>query len=593
MSSTVAQPTAPDAARRSAASVRLRSHSPELVLALAMLGATALILYLTRGFTFYYDEWNFIVNRQAFTLDALLYPHNEHNVLVPVLVFKGLWELVGLGNYWAFRGVVVVFHLLCVGLVYVIARRRVGPVPALAPAILLLFLGTAWEVILWPFEIQFLIPAAAGVGALLALERRDLRGDFAAGGLLLVSFFSGSLGIPVAAGASVEILFGSGRVTRLLRVVALPSALYALWLQHYDPYRHQYGSLSSVPKFALEQLGASIAAIGGLHYRSIRVLALVLALALTALVVERFVRRRADPGRLAALATMALAYWGALALYRPWVAQQQPSRYLYAGAVFVLLIAVEIARGSRLGSKGVAALGALVLVAVAFNIGELRAGSHKLRTYSEFVAPGLGALELARGTVDPLFHPEPTRAPDIYADGYFRAVDRFGSPADTPDQILRRPEAAREAADVVLVQALRLRLRSGRLRPTSARAPAVTQVEAGTVRQRKSCIEFRPRARPGSLEVLLPTSGLTVKTAPGSPVLLYLRRFGEGYVAPGKAPAEPLFVGREAFGRGLLRSQPMRLRGGHTGVLQIPADRAAQRWHARIAADQPTVVCEH
>ena len=46
---------------------------------------------------------------------------------------------------------------------------------------------------------------------------------------------------------------------------------------------------------------------------------------------------------------MALAYWGALALYRPWVLEQQPSRFLYAGAVFVLLIAVELVRDVRLG----------------------------------------------------------------------------------------------------------------------------------------------------------------------------------------------------------------------------------------------------
>ena len=75
------------------------------------------------GFTFYYDEWNFLINRQEFTADALLRPHNEHNVMVAVLLFKGLWELVGLDHYLAFRLLVVALHLLCGGMLYVYARR--------------------------------------------------------------------------------------------------------------------------------------------------------------------------------------------------------------------------------------------------------------------------------------------------------------------------------------------------------------------------------------------------------------------------------------------------------------------------------------
>jgi hypothetical protein len=183
----------------------------------------------------------------------------------------------------------------------VVARRRVGPVLALAPALLLLFLGTAWEVILWPFEIQFLIPAAAGLGVLLALERGDLRGDLAAGGLLVLAFGSGSTGVPIAAGASVEILLQRGRVARLLRVVAPPVALYVIWLYEYDPYRHQYGSIGSVPKFAAEQLGSVLAGLAGFRYGTVRT---------PALVAFQLVRRREGRPRLAALAAMALTYWG-------------------------------------------------------------------------------------------------------------------------------------------------------------------------------------------------------------------------------------------------------------------------------------------
>jgi hypothetical protein len=591
VSSTVPRVEAPKSRDRAPAPPRAELPWPTLALALAMAVAAAGVLHLTRGFTFYYDEWNFIVNRQDFTADALFLPHNEHMVLVPVLAFKGLWELAGLDNYWVFRLVVVGLHLLCAVLVYLLARRRLGDVLALAPAVVLLFLGTAWEVILWPFEIQFLIPTAAGLGVLLALERQDLKGDLAAGGLLLLAFGSGSLGVPVAVGASVEILFGRRRVARLLRVIAPPVALYALWLYEYDPYRHQYGSIGSIPKFAAEQLGSVLAGIAGFRYGSVRPVALVLAIALVVLVAERLVRRREGRARLAALAAMALTYWGALALYRPWVLDQQPSRFLYAGSVFALLIAVELARGRRPGRGALAVVGVLVALAVASNFDDLRDGAHNLRDYSDFVQPGLGALELARGTVDPAFRPEPTRAPDIVADEYFEASDRFGSPADSPDEILRRTEPAREAADIVLVSALRLELRPLPGPRGAGPAPSVDKAENGTSRSAEGCVRFTPPNGPGAVELRIPAGGMTLATAPGPPVQLFVRRFGAAYVPDGAAPAEPLFATRQAFGRGLLRSKVLLAPGGRAVVLRIPRDGAPQPWRARLAVSQRVVAC--
>jgi hypothetical protein len=121
---------------------------------------------------------------------------------------------------------------------------------------------------------------------------------------------------------------------------------------------------------------------------------------------------------------------------------------------------VELVAGLRirLGRLALAGVAAAVILAMASNTDDLRNGAHDLRDYADFVQPGLGALELARGTVDPEFRPEPTRAPDIEAAKYFSAADRFGSPADSPKEIMARTEVAREAADIVLFSALDLAL---------------------------------------------------------------------------------------------------------------------------------------
>ncbi len=61
--------------------------------------------------------------------------------------------------------------LLCVGLFFELAQVRIGPWAALAPAILLLFYGYAWETLLWPFDLHTVYALAAGLGALLCLDR--------------------------------------------------------------------------------------------------------------------------------------------------------------------------------------------------------------------------------------------------------------------------------------------------------------------------------------------------------------------------------------------------------------------------------------
>ena len=78
----------------------------------------------------------------------------------------------------------------------------------------------------------------------------------------------------------------------------------------------------------------------------------------------------------------------------------------------------------------------------------------------------LTALEIARDTVDPSFYLEEefadTGFDHIDAGSYFAAVDDFGSPAYTVDELQASGEPARFAADKVLLNALRRRGRTDR-----------------------------------------------------------------------------------------------------------------------------------
>jgi hypothetical protein len=62
------------------------------------------------GAYFWVDEWIWIVNRGDFSASAFLEPHNQHLSLVPVAIYRALFETVGLEHYWPHRVVLVIGH---------------------------------------------------------------------------------------------------------------------------------------------------------------------------------------------------------------------------------------------------------------------------------------------------------------------------------------------------------------------------------------------------------------------------------------------------------------------------------------------------
>ncbi len=158
----------------------LRGRLAILALGFLMVIAAAALIYVGGGLTFVKDEWAFIYSRREWTLDVFLASHNGHLVLFPVGVFKVLFATVGLTEHWVYLLTVVGAHLVCVGLMFVLARRRVGDRLALAACVPILFLGSAYQNLLWPFQVGLFASVAAGLGALLMLDRRDTRGDISA-----------------------------------------------------------------------------------------------------------------------------------------------------------------------------------------------------------------------------------------------------------------------------------------------------------------------------------------------------------------------------------------------------------------------------
>jgi hypothetical protein len=136
-------------------------------------------LWLTRGTTFFADELTYFVANRGFDLRALLSGHNGHLIAGTRLIYATVLKLFGSG-YLPFRILEVLGVALVSRLFFILAKRRIGAAAALVPSVVLLFLGSSGEVTVTPLVITHVYSVATGLGALLALERRDRWGDVGA-----------------------------------------------------------------------------------------------------------------------------------------------------------------------------------------------------------------------------------------------------------------------------------------------------------------------------------------------------------------------------------------------------------------------------
>jgi hypothetical protein len=548
---------------------RLTRNAAPALLALALVAAAVVLFDYSSGLTWFQDSWEFLMNRREFTAAALFEPHNEHIVLIPVLIEQLGLRVFGMSSTLPEYVVLTALLLGTATLVFVYVRRRLGPWPALMAAALLLFLGPAWQDLLWPFQIGFVGSALGGVAMLLALEREDRRGDVAASALLAISIGFSSLGLAFALGAAVDVVQrrrarGLGRIW----VAAAPLALYALWYAGWGHDAETHVSAHNVlvsPRFVVEGLTASLdsllalatiadEAVGRSHW------GLPLLIVLVALLVYGQVRKPGLSPRLWPALAAAAAFWLLAGFNTIPGREAYSSRYLYVGALFLLLITAELLRGVRFNRWALLAGGAVTLVAIGFNLVPLREGRDFFRSQTVLTRADLGAIEIAERTVDPTFALPPEIAGtsflnEIQAGEYLTAVDEYGSPAYDPAELARAPEAGRAQADVVLAHALPLSIEAGVAPRAADRAGRCVEIPAG--------------ASPSAASVLLRPGLTRVEIGPGAPATIRLRRF-----AAGEYPLASEGIAADSTTR-----------------LRIPRDRASRPWRLRVEAAQGAAVC--
>jgi hypothetical protein len=544
-------------------------RAPYLLLAAAFAVAAVLFLVLTRHFTFLLDSWEFLMNRRGFNADAFLKPHNEHIVVIPVAIEQLFLHLFGMDTARPEYVLLTIGLLVSDYLLFVYLRRRVGEWMALFGALLILFLGPAWELLLWPFEISLLGSVLFGLAMLLALERDDRKGDLLGCLFLAISLGFSSLGIPFAVAALVAILLSPRERWRGRAFVFLiPVALYAVWYLGWGHEAESHLSLRNVlasPRFVAESVAAGVGNLFGLGTSPVSgATELFWGAALTVAIVAALLWRRMqrpgfDPG-IWPVAAAALVNWFLTAFNQIPGRDPSSSRYQYASCIFIVMVLANLLARERFSRRTLLVGAAVTVLALGPNLVVLKDGRDTFEGQSTLTRADTAGIEIAQRTVSPEFElsPEVAGTPgliDIFAGRYLEAVDEYGSPAYSEAELIESPEPYRRQADIVLSQALPLRT-------------VVTPNGYDATGGRENCVAI-PAGAPADSEVAVGPGPTRIEVAPGPEAHLTLRRFAEGEYPVPTAGAP----------------------GGSVVVLRIPHDESPRPWYLHVEATQRARVC--
>jgi hypothetical protein len=532
-----------------------------IAVAVALFIAAAMVVFQAgRDTTFYWDEWDFIQKSRTGGWDTLLAPHNGHLSIIPILIYRAFFDVVGLRSYLPYRLVLIALHLMCCLLFYVLAVKRTGTVLALILTSMLLFLGNAWQDLLAPFQMSFLISIAAGLLALICIGNSTTIGNVATAILLLVSVASSGIGIPFIVAAGVWILARPAPLATIWVVVPV-GILYVAW---YFTHGVPQARISNLPYVPVHMLRSAAGAVGGVTGVGTDWGLILLVVGLT-LVFVRLARTTLRPA-MASFIVLAGAFWFLTGVTRGSLGDADANRYIYPGSIFVLLIVSEALAYSRIHPAVVTAVATMALFAIGANLVALSMGSNQLRASSATVRAELTAVEIARNVVRRDFQPDPLLLPQVSAGPYLDAVNALGSPAYSVATLEKSPEDLRAASDGVLERAEVIRLEGMSAAPKNGPAPSADQ-RIAFEQDGQSCLRLTIPASGATFTS--PPRGIYLVSGDGSPIHVQLRRFADDF-AVAAVPVD---------GSGPIYS------------LRLGFDDVSSAWHVKLLASGAIKVC--
>lgn len=309
--------------------------------------AFAYLLWLTTSSQqwFFADEWEFITSRSRPPLsqigqyvDVLLRPHNEHWSTIPILLYRGIFGLVGLKAYWPYLVLLLTLHcLLAVLLGRLLSRHGFSGWQILPVVAVFLLYGAGSENILWAFQMAWMLSLIFGL-VLLELSTTQLtRNRMGLCWLIgVAALMCSGLGISMVAVGTFSALLRHGW-RAAAKFVSVPAVIQIIWLlTHGSGGTRNHPivwtrSVFETPGYVWKSLASTIdRTIGVEGLGSVVVVAVLAGVALWGPEIARV------HGELVALAGGLLVFLTIVAYGRVGLGLPQSSRYSYV--IYVMLV---------------------------------------------------------------------------------------------------------------------------------------------------------------------------------------------------------------------------------------------------------------
>lgn len=541
------------------------------VLVASMVASALLFLVLGTQMTFWSDEIGWLTATDDFGIRGLLIPHGSHLIAIPRVIYEGLPRIFGT-SYFPFRVLAIISLQAGAVLTFVLLRRRVGTVVAVFPAIVLLFFGSAHEIVVSPLGIPFTLSIALGLAAFATVELNRPRTDVAAMSLLILAGLTHTFGTICAIGVLVYMLVDRGR-RREAWVALVPLLLWVawwLWARQFDQSITDPSNIVGLPVFLVKAAGGALQSIFGVPVGTeyigstvsnvMRGAFMVLAVVGGIALAIRMRRGPTGPWVWAYVATL-IAFWIGIGLSEGDGRTATTTRYLYFGAIMLILIVGELMRGRAIPARArpwlLAAFGVALFANVVLFVHSAREIDRDAAwVRSQLTAIGISGGELPQGAR--IAYPADVAGAfpsgtEIAASpiALERLRSEVGSTGFSLEELERQPDVIRRATDLMIVRNL---------------ATAVVPLPATTIPT--TCRTYRPESDGYSQFPLV--GGINILHLPsdsGEPgSTLMIGRYADAASVPiGEIPAE----GAVAVG--------------------LPSDDAPRPWVGRAAG--PVEVC--
>ena len=411
------------------------------------------ITALGKGNTFFFDEWNFVLDRADPSIHSLLTPHNGHLSIIPVVLYQAFLRVFGGGTYVPFRESAMLLHCGIALAVAVIVKRRVGYIASLSAAGVVAFMGSGWQNWLWGFQIGMEMSVLTGLFAIVCLTGEPFRNrQWIVVILLLVSVASSGVGVSVLLG--VFLLAQKRRwrlVTRSSIVVVL---FYGLWAVTYGESQIKEDNFRLLPSYVARSGAAVMAGIGTWDLA----IGGVLLGAMAVLFRQKARALWRDMPEVASLVLILVMGWILSALTRAQFNEPGASRYVHVGVSLAVPISVLVVCGSRPTRLKALALFLVSVVAVAGSWDVADSAGREFRDRSATVRAELTAMMQVKDVIRHDYRPDPSRAPQLTFARFRKFAKRFDAPLMNAQEIASVSEPVRKEMDRVFLESTRVGL---------------------------------------------------------------------------------------------------------------------------------------